>query len=63
MLLVHKIKLKPNNKQTTYFKKSAGVARFAYNWGLSQWKEQYAAGGKPNVNGFQNPPNFGEYLN
>ena len=48
MLLVHKIKLKPNNKQATYFKKSAGVARFAYNWGLSQWKAQYAAGGKPN---------------
>ncbi|HLB57814.1 MAG TPA: transposase, partial [Gammaproteobacteria bacterium] len=47
MLLVHKIELKPNNKQKTYFKKSCGVARFAYNWALAEWKQQYEAGGKP----------------
>jgi putative transposase len=47
MLLVHKIELKPNNKQATYFAKACGVARFAYNWGLSEWKKQYEAGGKP----------------
>lgn len=47
MLLVHKIALKPNNKQVTYFKKACGVARFAYNWGLAEWKKQYESGGKP----------------
>ena len=30
----HIIELKPNNKQTTYFKKACGVARLAYNWAL-----------------------------
>lgn len=47
MLLVHKIALKPNNKQATYFKKSCGVARFSYNWALAQWKQEYESGGKP----------------
>ena len=41
MLISHKIELSPNNKQATYFSKAAGVARFAYNWGLENWKEQY----------------------
>ena len=48
MLLVHKIELRPNNKQATYFKKACGVARFAYNWGLAEWKKQYESGEKPN---------------
>ncbi len=47
MLLVHKIKLKPNNIQSTYFKKSCGVARFAYNWALEEWGKQYKAGKRP----------------
>lgn len=29
-------------------KKSCGVARFAYNWGLAEWQKQYKNGGKPN---------------
>ncbi|SPX86963.1 RNA-guided endonuclease InsQ/TnpB family protein [Moraxella ovis] len=37
----HIIELKPNNKQATYFKKACGVARFAYNWALAEWKRQY----------------------
>lgn len=37
----HIIELKPNNKQATYFKKACGVARFAYNWALAEWKTQY----------------------
>ena len=37
----HIIELKPNNKQTTYFKKACGVARLAYNWALGQWQRQY----------------------
>ncbi|STZ07179.1 Probable transposase [Moraxella caprae] len=37
----HIIELKPNHKQATYFKKACGVARFAYNWALAEWKRQY----------------------
>ncbi|MHB1949133.1 MAG: RNA-guided endonuclease InsQ/TnpB family protein [Gammaproteobacteria bacterium] len=47
MLLAHKIELKPNNKQATYFAKACGVARKAYNWALDEWQKEYAAGGKP----------------
>jgi putative transposase len=43
----HKIRLKPNNKQANHFAKACGVSRFAYNWGLAEWKKQYNAGGKP----------------
>ncbi len=43
MILAHKIALKPNNKQATYFAKAAGTARFAYNWALAEWKKQYEA--------------------
>ena len=47
MLLVHKIELKPNNKQATYFAKACGVSRFAYNWALDRWGKQYAEGMRP----------------
>lgn len=47
MLLVHKIRLTPNNAQIEYFYKAAGTARFAYNWALAEWERQYEAGGKP----------------
>jgi putative transposase len=48
MLRSHKIRLYPNNKQATYFAKACGVARFAYNWGLAEWKRRYEAGEKVN---------------
>ena len=47
MLRSHKIALDPNKQQATYFSKASGVARFAYNWGLAEWKRQYEAGEKP----------------
>ena len=50
MVRTHKIRLYPNNKQVTYFKKACGVKRFAYNWGLAKWKEMYEHGEKPNAN-------------
>ena len=53
MLLAHKIELKPNNKQATYFAKGCGVSRFAYNWALSNWKELYEKGEKPNEAGLR----------
>jgi putative transposase len=43
MLISHQIALKANNKQITYFRKASGVARFAYNWALDEWKKQYEA--------------------
>jgi len=43
MLISHKIALKTNNKQANYCARAAGVARFAYNWGLAEWQRQYAA--------------------
>lgn len=41
MLRAHRIALDPNNKQRTYFARAAGVARFSYNWALSEWNRQY----------------------
>jgi putative transposase len=35
MILGHCIQLDPTRKQATYFKKAAGTARFAWNWGLA----------------------------
>ncbi|MCL5116464.1 MAG: transposase [Firmicutes bacterium] len=43
MILAHKIALDPNDVQETYFRKAAGTARFAYNWALNQWQQQYDA--------------------
>jgi putative transposase len=43
MLIAHKIALDPNNVQATYFARACGVARFAYNWALVEWKRQYEA--------------------
>ena len=37
----HKIKLVPNKTQLVALKKAAGCARYAYNYGLATWKEQY----------------------
>ena len=43
MIISHKIRLHPNNKQATYLAKASGTARFAYNWALAEWQTQYAA--------------------
>lgn len=42
----HKIKLKPNKAQAIMLAKTAGTARYAYNWGLAKWNELYEAGEK-----------------
>ena len=47
MLRAHKIEIRANNKQATYFAKASGTARKAYNWALNEWQLQYEAGGKP----------------
>src|SRR3546814_861864 len=43
MIVAHRIALDPNNVQAAYFRRASGVARFAYNWALDEWRRQYAA--------------------
>ncbi|RYZ82218.1 MAG: hypothetical protein EOP04_22480 [Proteobacteria bacterium] len=47
MHTAHRIEIAPNNKQRTYFSKASGTARFAYNWALREWKNEYEDGQKP----------------
>ena len=42
----HIIKLKPNKAQAVLLSKTAGTARYAYNWGLAKWNELYEKGEK-----------------
>ena len=37
----HKIRFYPSKEQEIQLKKTIGVARYAYNWGLQRWNEQY----------------------
>lgn len=46
MIVSRKIRLKPTLEQTIQFNKSAGTARWAYNWTLERQQENYKAGGK-----------------
>ncbi len=48
MMLAHKIELKVNNKEITYFKKACGISRLAWNWGLLKWQEYYKKGVETN---------------
>lgn len=48
MILSHKIRIYPNREQEQFLKKSCGVARFVYNWGLAEWQKLYKNGEKPN---------------
>lgn len=57
MQRTHKIRLYPNNKQATYLARCCGVARFAYNWGLAKWNEQYEAH-KANPDAVPKPSRF-----
>ena len=47
--LAHSIRLNPTNTQETFFKKACGVARVAYNYGLSEYQKKRASGGKPDI--------------
>jgi putative transposase len=40
--LAHKIALDPTPEQAVYFARASGVARFAWNWGLATWQQEYA---------------------
>ena len=47
--LAHKIRLRPNREQETYFLRACGISRFAWNWALGEWKQSYERGEKPNA--------------
>ena len=42
MRLAHKIALHPTPEQAEYFLRASGVARFAWNWALDRWQQEYA---------------------
>lgn len=42
MILAHKIALDPTTDQAVYFARACGISRFAWNWALGQWLEEYA---------------------
>ncbi|GIV94082.1 RNA-guided endonuclease TnpB family protein [Chloroflexus sp.] len=48
VILTHKIELRPTKQQELLLREAVGVARFAYNWALDEWKKQYCAGLTPN---------------
>ena len=37
----HVVELDPTDEQVAHFRKACGVARFAYNWGLSVWNRMW----------------------
>jgi putative transposase len=45
----HKVRLEPNNKQITFFKKSCGCTRFVYNWALGEWQDWCEQSGEPSA--------------
>ena len=47
MIFTHKIALDLNIAQETYCRRASGTARLVYNWGLAEWRRQYAAGEHP----------------
>jgi len=49
MQRAHKIRLNPTAEQEQYLRQARGVARVAYNWGLTEWIRQYEAGGNPSA--------------
>ena len=46
MIISKKIRLKPTPEQTIQLYKSAGTARWAYNWTLQRQRDNYNSGGK-----------------
>lgn len=45
----YRTKLRLNNRERAKLAECAGLARFVFNWGLSEWKGAYDRGEKPNA--------------
>ena len=54
LLRAYKTELDPNNAQAALLAKSAGCARFAYNWDLALRKKEYAESGKSGCRSLSN---------
>lgn len=50
MIKTHKIKLNPTQEQERYFYRASGVARFAWNWALDEYKRRKETGKKADWN-------------
>lgn len=49
MILGHSIALDTTEAQAAHFRRACGVARFAWNYALDEWKRMHAAGEKPSA--------------
>ena len=49
MQRAHKIRINPIPEQEKYLRQGCGVARFCFNWALSEWQSQYEDGEKPSA--------------
>lgn len=45
----HRIRLVPNKTQEDFLRRACGCARYAYNWAVATWDEQYKNGLKPSA--------------
>lgn len=59
--LSHRIALRTNVTQETYFKQACGTARFTWNWALAEWTRQYESGLRPNANSLKKSFNVLKY--
>lgn len=62
MHLSHRIALDPTVEQEEAFFRACGAARFAWNWALEKWNEQYNAGLKPSGNSLNKIFNLVKYI-
>lgn len=46
-ILRHTIARDPTLEQPAYFRRACGMARFAWNWALAEWRRMHKAGEKP----------------
>jgi transposase len=63
MIKSHQIKLNPTKAQEILLKKSCGVKRKSFNWGLDMWNTMFKNGEKPsaiNLANYSPTPNLGE---
>jgi putative transposase len=49
LILGHTIAMDATPDQATYSRGACGTKRYAFNWGLAEWKRMYEAGEKPNA--------------
>lgn len=50
LILGHAIALDVTDAQAAHFRRACGVARYSYNWALTEWARMHKAGEKPSAN-------------